>query len=139
MRALALIIGMVAVTGASAGEFDANERDSDAVTARFVYEARFGGATGLPAARSFSLQIANEGQRLGGVAPFRAEYRPDLGRFLVNGVDVEQAFVMRQDEEGGLWSVGGALLPVAIIVGVTSLIIIDGNNQDFTPDGTGGV
>lgn len=138
MRVLALMVGMIAVTTASAGEFDANLQDSDAVAAQFVYEARFGGSTIVPAASSFRLQIANEGQRLSGVAPFRAEYRPQTGRFLVNGIDVEQTLVSRQSEEGGIAAMWGGWLPLAIVIGAASLIIVDGNDQDFSSGGTGG-
>lgn len=139
MRILTLLVGVVAATAASAGELDAPYLESDAVTAQLVYQARFGGAAGAPLARGFALQIANEGQRLAGVAPLRAEYvvdgRQDTGRFLVNGMDVEQAFVMRQGEEGGLAALWGGWLPLVIVIGAAALIVVDG--QDQTGGGSG--
>lgn len=135
MRILAFVIGMTAVSGACAGEFDRSYRDGDAVTAQFVYEARFGGEAGLPAMRSFQLQVANEALRAGNVAPLRAEYRFGTGQVLVNGLDVERAFASRQAEEGGLAAVWGGWLPLVIVVGAASLIIVDGQDQD--PVGTG--
>jgi len=137
MRVLALIVGMSAVTAASAGEFDTRLHESDAIAGQLVYEARFGGHAGLPAERSFKLQLANEGQRLAGIAPFRAEFRPDTGRFLVNGMDVERLLIARQAEEGGLAAMWGGWLPLVIILGAAGLIIVDGNDQDFTADGSG--
>jgi len=136
MRILALILGMTAVTGASAGEFDPRYPESDAITAQLVYEARFGGEAGLPAARSVRLQVANEGQRLSGVAPFRAEFRQDTGQFLVNGMDVERTFVRRQGDEGGLAALWGGWFPLVLVIGAASLIIVDGQDQDL-PSGTG--
>lgn len=136
MRILTLLVGMAAVTTASAGELDAPYLESDAVTAQIVYQARFGGAAGAPIARGFALQIANEGQRQAGVAPLRAEYRQDTGRFLVNGMDVEQAFVMRQGEEGGLAALWGGWFPLVIVIGAATLIVVDGQDQDIG-DGTG--
>jgi hypothetical protein len=140
MRILTLLVGMIAVTGASAGELDAPYLESDAVTAQLVYQARFGGPAGAPMVRSFSLLVANEGQRRVGVAPLRAEYvvdgRTDTGRFLVNGMDVEQAFIMRQEEAGGVAAAWGGWLPLVIVIGAASLIVVDG--QDQTGTGTGG-
>ena len=138
MRILALMVGMTAVTGASAGQFDTPNLETDAVTAQFVYEARFGGEAGLPAARSFQLLVANEGQRLHGVAPFRAEFRADTGRFLVNGMDVERTFISRQEEGGFAGGLGG-WLPLAIVLGAAGLILVDGQDQDLpTGSGSGG-
>ena len=136
MRILTLLVGLIAVTGASAGELDTRHVESDALTGQVVYRVQFGGAAGVPAARSFSLQVANEGQRLAGLAPIRADYLPDSGRFLVNGIDVEQSFVMRQTEEGGIAGAMGGWLPLVIVLGAASLIIVDG--QDQTSTGTGG-
>ena len=135
MRILTFIVGLVAVTGASAGEYDARALDSDAVAAQVVYRVQFGGVSGAPLARSFALQIGNEGQRLAGVAPLRAEYRHDTGQFLVNGVDVEHSYVMRQGEGGiaGLW---GGWLPLVVIIGAAGLVIVDGQDQS-DPDGSG--
>ncbi|MGH8482626.1 MAG: hypothetical protein ACRES8_09200 [Nevskiaceae bacterium] len=135
MRLLAFFVGMTAVTGACAGEFDAPYRDGDAVTAQLVYETRFGAPAGMPAARSLQLQVANEAQRAGNLAPLRAEYRFDAGRFdsgrfLVNGLDVEQAFIARQGEEGGLAAAWGGWLPLAIVIGAAALIVVDGQDQD---------
>lgn len=142
MRILAFVAGTMAVTGACAGEFDAPYRDADAVTTQFVYEARFGGGAGVPAARSFQLQIANEAQRAEGLAPLRAEYRLDAGhsggRLLVNGLDVEQALISRQTEEGGLSALWGGWFPLAVVLGAAGLIIVDGRDQDAPPTGTGG-
>jgi hypothetical protein len=135
MRVLALIAGMTAVTGAWAGEYDLALQDSDAVAAQLVFETRFGGEAGLPAARSFRLQIANEGQRLQGIAPFRAEYHQDTGRFFVNGMDVEQMLISRQEEEGGISALWGGWLPLAIVIGAASLIVVDGQDQDLTGSG----
>ncbi|MGQ0587620.1 MAG: hypothetical protein ACT4PK_10535 [Gammaproteobacteria bacterium] len=128
MRILTFLIGMVAVTGASAGEYDARALESDAVAAQVVYRVQFGGAAGAPVARSFALQVGNEGQRLAGVAPLQAEYRHDTGQFLLNGIDVERSFVMRQ-EEGGIAAIWGGWLPLAIVVGAAALIIVDGQDQ----------
>ena len=143
MRILAFVVGMTAVTGACAGEFDQPIRDGDAVTAQLVYETRFGGTAGLPAVRSFQLQIANEAQRAEHLVPLRAEYRfnggpTGTGRFLVNGLDVERAFISRQGEEGGLAAMWGGWLPLAIVVGAAGLIIVDGQDQDLSGSGTGG-
>ena len=129
MRILTLLVGMAAATGASAGEIDTLQLENDAVTAQLVYQARFGGTPGAPVARGFALQIANEGQRLAGVAPFRAEYRQDTGQFLLNGLDVERSFVMKQ-EEGGIASAMGGWLPLAIVIGAATVIIVDGQTQD---------
>ncbi len=133
MRILTLLVGMAAATGASAGEIDTFQLENDAVTAQLVYQARFGGAPGAPVARGFALQIANEGQRLAGVAPLRAEYRfasgqQETGRFLLNGMDVERAFVVRQ-EEGGFAAAWGGWLPLAIVIGAATMIIVDGQDQ----------
>jgi hypothetical protein len=140
MRLLAFVVGMTAVTGACAGEFDAPYREAGATTAQVVYETRFGGAPGAPAVRSLQLRIASEAQRAENLAPLRAEYRFDAGhlgggRFLVNGLDVEQAFIARQGEEGGLAAAWGGWLPLAIVIGAASLIVVDGNDQE--PVGTG--
>ena len=137
MRILTLLVGLIAVTGASAGELDSRLAESDALTGQIVYRVQFGGPSGVPAARSFSLQIANEGQRLAGVAPFRAEYRQDTGQFLLNGLDVERTFVMKQ-EEGGLAAAWGGWLPLAIVIGAASLIVVDGQNQDASGTGVSG-
>jgi len=137
MRILTLLVGMAAATGASAGEIDTLQLENDAVTAQLVYQARFGGAAGAPVARGFALQIANEGQRLAGVAPFRAEYRQDTGQFLLNGLDVERSFTMKQ-EEGGLAAAWGGWLPLAIVIGAASLIVVDGQNQDDPGSGASG-
>lgn len=137
MRVLALIVGMMAATCAAAEDLYSPIRETDAMTAQFVYEARFGGATGTPIASSFKLQFANEGQRLAGVAPMQAELRN--GQFYVNGLNVERMLIARQDEAGGgisaLW---GGWLPLVIVIGAAGLILVDGQDQDFTPDGTGG-
>jgi hypothetical protein len=140
MRILTLLVGMVAATAASAGELDARFLESDAVTAQLVYQARFGGAAGAPMVRGFALHVANEGQRLAGVAPLRAEYVLDgrVGRFLVNGMDVEQAFVMRQGEGGGLAALWGGWLPLAIVIGTAGLIVVDGQDQDPVGSGASG-
>ena len=140
MRILAFLAGMTAVTGACAGEFDTPYRDADATTAQLVYETRFGGSPGTPAVRSLQLRIASEAQRADNLAPLRAEYRFDAGRFdggrfLVNGLDVEQALVARQAEEGGLSAMWGGWLPLVIVIGAASLIVVDGNDQE--PVGTG--
>ena len=129
MRILTLLVGMIAVTGASAGELDSRLAESDALTGQIVYRVQFGGAAGVPATRSFSLQIANEGQRLAGLAPIRADYLPDSGRFLVNGLDIERTFAMRQSEEGGIAGAMGGWLPLVIVLGAASLIIVDGQDQ----------
>ena len=135
MRILTLLVGLIAVTGASAGELDTRNVESDALTAQVAYRVQFGGAAGVPVASSFSLQVANEGQRLAGVAPIRADYLPASGRFLLNGMDVERAFVMRQEEEGGIAGAMGGWLPLVIVLGAASLIIVDG--QDQTGGGSG--
>ena len=49
MRTLAFLIGITAVTGASAGDY-APSRDADAVTAQLVYQMRFGGLKPVHAA-----------------------------------------------------------------------------------------
>jgi hypothetical protein len=137
MRILTLLVGMAAATGASAGEIDTLQLENDAVTAQLVYQARFGGAPGAPVARGFALQIANEGQRLAGIAPFRAEYRQDTRQFLLNGLDVERAFIMKQ-EEGGIASAWGGWLPLVIVIGAAGLIIVDGQTQDDPGTGASG-
>ena len=130
MRFLAFLIGMTAVTGACAGEYDAPYRDGDAVTARLVFETRFGGERSAPAARSFQLQFASEAQRAQGLVPMRAEYRPDSGQFLLNGLDVQRTLIARQDEEGGLAALWGGWLPLIIVIGAASLIVVDGQDQE---------
>lgn len=139
MRLIAFVLGITAVTGACASEFDAPYHDADAVTAQLVYETRFGATAGQPAVRSFQLQVANEAQRAEGIAPMRAEYRftsdIEAGRFLINGLDVERALVARQGEEGGLATIWGGWLPLAIVIGAATLIVVDGQDQD--PQGTG--
>ena len=139
MRILTLLVGMIAVTGASAGELDMRNVESDAITAQVVYRMHFGGAAGAPVASSFSLQVANEGQRLAGLAPLRADYLPDTGRFLVNGIDVEQAFVMRQEEAGGIASAWGGWLPLVIVIGAAGLIVVDGQDQTGGGSGASGI
>ena len=134
MRILALIVGLVTVTGASAAELDNRLVESDALSAQLVYQARFGGPAGMPSVRAFSLQVANEGQRQLGLAPLRADYVPASGRFLVNGIDVEQSFAMRQ-EEGALGGLSG-WIPLLVVIGAAGLIIVDGQDQD-TPSSTG--
>lgn len=140
MRILAFVLGFTTVTGACAGELSAPYHDADAVTAQLVYQTRFGGEAGLPATRSFQLQIANEAQRAEGLAPMRAEYRfaADIGsgRFLVNGLDVERTLISRQGEEGGLAALWGGWFPLVLVIGAAGLIIVDGQDQDL--DGTGG-
>jgi hypothetical protein len=142
MRFLAFIVGMTAVTGACAGEFDRPYRDADAVTAQLVYETRFGGAAGAPVARSFQLQVASEAQRADHLVPLRAEFRfdaglPGSGRFLLNGLDVERSLVARQTEEGGLAALWGGWFPLAIVLGAAGLIIVDGRDQDEPASGSG--
>lgn len=138
MRVLALMFGMLGIAGAAAAEDLYATTESDAITAQLVYETRFGGEQGAPVARSFQLQVANEGQRLQGLAPFRAEYRPDSQQFLVNGLDVQRTLIARQGEEGGLAAMWGGWLPLVVVIGAAGLIVVDGNDQDFTPNGTGG-
>jgi len=141
MRILAFLVGITAVTGACAGEFDRPQRDADAVAAQLVYETRFGGAAGAPVARSFQLRIASEAQRAENLAPLRAEYRfdarPDSGRFLVNGLDVERSLIARQGEEGGLAALWGGWFPLVMVLGAASLIIVDGQDQDAQGSGSG--
>lgn len=134
MRVLGFVSGLAAAFSASAGEYDARLMDSGAVTGQLVYEMRFGGEAGQPAVRSLQLQIGNEGQRLAGVAPLRAEYRHETGQFLVNGIDVKQTWMSRQNEGGFL----GGLAPIVIVVGLAAIIIIDGNDVDPITSGTGG-
>lgn len=135
MRVLAFVLGITAITGASAGEFDAPYRDADATTAQLVFQSRFGGEAGLPAARSFQLQVASERQRAEGVAPLRLEFRPDAGSFLINGLDVERAFASRQTEEGGLAALWGGWFPLVVVLGAAALIVVDGQDQDLTGSG----
>lgn len=136
MRILALMAGMAAVTGASASELDTPHLETDAVTTQLVYEARFGGEAGVPATGAFMLLVANEGQRLHGVAPLRVEYRTANGRVLVNGMDVERTLIRRQEEEAGIGSAMGGWLPLIIVIGAAGLIAVDGQDQSGT--GTGG-
>lgn len=140
MRVLAFVLGFTVVTGACADEFDLPYHDGDAVTAQLVYQTRFGGEAGLPATRSFQLQVANEAQRADGVAPMRAEYRFtgdfQAGRFLVNGLDIERTLITRQEEEGGLAALWGGWFPLVLVIGAAGLIIVDGQDQDL--DGSGG-
>lgn len=140
MRVLAFLVGITAVTGACAGDY-APYRDADAVTAQLVYQMRFGSQAGVPAVRSFQLQVANEAQRAEGLAPMRAEYRfnggPEGGRFLVNGIDVERTLVARQNEEGGLATLWGGWFPLALVIGAAALIVVDGQDQGDI-SGTGG-
>lgn len=138
MRILSLLVGLIAVTGASAGELDMRNVESDAITAQVVYRMHFGGAAGAPVASSFSLLVANEGQRQAGVAPIRADYLPGSGRFLVNGMDVERAFVMRQ-EEGGIAAAWGGWLPLVIVIGAAGLIVVDGQDQTGGGSGASGI
>lgn len=136
MRILGLISGLAAAFSASASEYDTRLLESGAVTGQLVYEMRFGGEAGQPAVRSLQLQVANEGQRLAGVAPVRVEYRHDTGQFLVNGLDIERTFMSRQEETG----IGGALggwLPLVIVIGAAGLIVVDGQDQDPVASGTG--
>ena len=140
MRTLAFILGVTVAGGACAGEYDLAYRDSDATTAQFVFETRFGGEPGLPAVRSFQLQVASEAQRAEHLVPLRAEYRfsggrLDQGQLLVNGLDVERAFATRQAEEGGFAAAWGGWLPLVVVIGAASLIVVDGQDQE--PAGTG--
>lgn len=136
MRVLALVSGLVAAFSASAGEFDTRLLESGAVTGQLVYEMRFGGEAGRPAEGSLQLHVANEAQRLSGVAPLRAEYRHATGQFLVNGMDLEQTLMSRQ-AESGIGSALGGYLPLIIVIGTAGLIIADGQDQDPAADGTG--
>jgi len=140
MRILAFVVGFTAVTGACAGELSAPYHDGDAVTAQLVYQTRFGGEAGLPATRSFQLQLANEAQRAEGLVPMRAEYRfgadAGSGRFLVNGLDIERTLIARQEEEGGLAALWGGWFPLVLVIGAAGVIIVDGQDQDL--DGSGG-
>lgn len=138
MRLLAFVVGMTAVTGAYAEGIDRSYAHGDAATAQLVYELRFAGQGGVPAAHSFQLQVASEAQRADGLVPLRAEYRPGTGQVLLNGLDVERAFIARQEEEGGIAALWGGWLPLAIVIGAASLIIIDGQDQDPIFSGTGG-
>lgn len=140
MRILAFFLGMTAVTGACAGEYDMPYRDGDATTAQLVFESRFGSAPGTPAVRSFQLQVASEAQRADGLVPLRAEYRLNGGRFgasqfLVNGLDVERAFASNQAEEGGLAAAWGGWLPLVVVIGAASLIVVDGQDQETAGSG----
>lgn len=136
MRVLALIVGMMAATCAAAEDLYSPIRETDAMTAQFVYEARFGGAAGAPIASSFKLQFANEGQRLAGFAPMQAELRD--GQFYVNGMNVERALIARQDGPTGISALWGGWLPLAIVIAAAGVILVDGQDQDFGVDGTGG-
>jgi hypothetical protein len=138
MRVLAFVLGMTMVTCATAGEFGAPVHDTDAMTAQFVYQANFGGAPGVAAASAFKLQFANEGQRLSGVAPFQAEFRPASGEFYVNGMDVERVLIARQGEEGGIAALWNGWLPLVIVIGAAGLILVDGNAADYASGGSGG-
>lgn len=139
MRALALMFGLMGLTGAAAAaELDTQFQDSDALSAQLVYETRFGGEHGAPMVSSFQMQIANEGQRQQGFVPLRAEYRPGSGQFLLNGVDVEQTLMAHQEGEAGGFSALTGFLPLVIVIGAASLIIVDGNDQDFNVSGSGG-
>lgn len=136
MRILALVSGLAAAFSASAGDYDPRLLESGAVSGQLVYEMRFGGEAGQAVVRSLQLQVAHEGQRLAGVAPLRAEYRHDTGQFLVNGLDVERTLISRQDDNG----IGGALggwLPLLIVIGAATLIVVDGQDQDPAASGTG--
>jgi hypothetical protein len=135
MRTLAFFLGMTVAGGACAGDYDMAYRDSDATTAQFVFETRFGGEPGLPAARSFQLQIASEAQRAEHLVPLRAEYRLNTRQFLVNGLDVERAFASNQAEEGGLAAAWGGWLPLVVVVGAASLIVVDGQDQEAAGSG----
>jgi hypothetical protein len=140
MRILAFFLGMTVVGGACAGDYDMPYRDGDATTAQLVFESRFGGEPGLPAARSLQLQIASEAQRAESLVPLRAEYRFNGGRFnggqfLVNGLDVQRAFASRQAEEGGLAAAWGGWLPLVVVIGAASLIVVDGQDQETAGSG----
>ena len=135
MRILAFILGVTVAGGACAGDYEMALRDGDATTAQFVFESRFGGERGLPAVRSFQLQIASEAQRVEHLVPLRAEYRFNGGQFLVNGLDVERAFATNQAEEGGLVAAWGGWLPLVIVIGAASLIVVDGQDQDAPGSG----
>lgn len=136
MRILALVSGLAAAFSASGAEYDTRLLDSGAVTGQLVYQMRFGGEAGQPAAGSLQLQVANEGQRHAGVAPVRVEYRHDTGRFLVNGMDVERTLMSNQ-AESGIGSALGGWLPLVIVIGAASLIVVDGQDQDPAAGGTG--
>ena len=138
MRVLAFVLGMTTVTCATAGEFDAPIHDTDAMTAQFVYESRFGGAAGVPATSAFKLQFANEGQRLSGFAPLQAEFRPASSEFYVNGMSVQRLLIARQGEEGGIAALWNGWLPLVIVLGAAGLILVDGQDTDFASLGTGG-
>jgi hypothetical protein len=137
MRVLAFVLGMTTVTCATAGELGEPVHDTDALTAQFVYQARFGGASGVPATSAFKLQFANEGQRLSGVAPFQAEFRPASGEFYLNGMSVQRLLIARQDEGSGIAAMWNGWLPLVIVIGAAGLILVDGNDQDFSTGGTG--
>lgn len=140
MRALILIAGMFGVVG-GAWAADPAQYESDALSGQFVYQLGFGGTRGAATPQSFQLQVANDWQRQAGLAPLRAEYRTDTHQFLVNGLDIGQTLVARQAEEGGVISALGGWVPMIIVLGAASLILIDGNKwaEDYQDSaGTGG-
>lgn len=136
MRVLGLISGLAAAFSATAGEYDTRLLESGAIAGQLVYEVRFGGEAGQPADGSLQLHVANEAQRLAGVAPLRAEYRHATGQVLVNGLDLEQTLMSRQ-AESGIGSALGGWLPLIIVIGAAGLIVVDGQDQDPVVTGTG--
>lgn len=138
MRALALFIGLMGVAGAvSAEQLTTGLEGSEAATGQLVYEMRFGSerADYTP---SFQLRFGSEQQVLAQQrTPFLAEYRPNTGAVLVNGLDLTPMLVNRQAEEGGLFSALGGWIPLMIVLSAAAFIVVDGNDLDSGLDDIG--
>lgn len=140
MRLLVLIVGCLGISGAAtAGELLSAHAGSDAAAGQLLYETRFGGQAPF-ATSSFQLRFGSDAQLAARQpVPLVAEYRPATATLLVNGLDLSPDLVSRQVEEGGIFSALGGWIPLLIVLGAASIIVIDGNDQDVTvPAGTGG-
>lgn len=139
MRFMALIVGLIAASAASAGELQSGFAGSDAPAGQLVYEARFGGDRAVLQAPSFQLRFGSDHQLVTHQpVPFLAEYRTGTGAMLLNGVDVSPMFVARQAEEGGFFSALGGWIPLLVVLTAATVIVVDGNRAEYAPEGTGG-
>lgn len=139
MRFMALIVGLMGVSAASAGELQAGLDGSDAPAGQLVYEARFGGDRDALRAPSFQLRFGSDHQLLSHQpVPFLAEYRTETGSLLLNGVDLSPMLVNRQAEEGTIFSALGGWIPLLVVLTAATAIVVDGNRAEYGLDGTGG-
>lgn len=138
MRFMALIVGLIAASAASAGELQSGFAGSDAPAGQLVYEARFGGDRAALQAPSFQLRFGSDHQLVTHQpVPFLAEYRTQTGAVLLNGVDVSPMFMARQREEG-IFSALGGWIPLLVVLTAATIVVVDGNRAEYAdPDASG--